>query len=87
LATPDYIVAAHRGAKMAYRRLVGREDFEPLFANEGAGNLRMPDLEPCRLACVASDFIDDRVPPDWTEVEQGVMLAFTRTDEPTIITP
>jgi hypothetical protein len=70
---------------MAYRRLVGREDFEPLFDGEGAGKLRMPDLEPCRLACVASDFRDNRIPPDWTEMAKGSMIAFSRTDEPTVI--
>ena len=60
LATPDYLVSARRGAPMAYRVLSGRDDFEPLFEGEGAGKLLMPDLEPCRLSAVASDFIDDK---------------------------
>ena len=87
LATPEYLVAARRGAPMAYRRLQGRDDFEPLFGDTGAGKLRMPDLEPCRLASVASDFIGDEIPPDWTEVPLGAMVAFNRTDEPTILEP
>lgn len=85
LATPDYLIAAHRGAPMAYRVLRGREDFEPLYADEGTGRMRMPDLEPCRLSVVASDFEGDRLPPDWTPVPPGAMVAFTRTDEPTIV--
>ena len=85
LATPDYLIAAHRGAPMAYRVLRGREDFEPLYADEGTGRMRMPDLEPCRLSVVASDFDGDRLPPDWTPVPSGAMVAFTRTDEPTIV--
>lgn len=85
MTTPEYLIAAHRGAPMAYRLLRGREDFEPLFGKEGPGKLRMPDLEPCRLAAVASDFHDDKRPPEWTAVPDGAMIAFTRTDEPTIV--
>ncbi len=85
LATPDYLLASHRGAAMAYRQLAGREDFEPLFADEGPAKMRMPDLAPCRLAVVASNFKDDRIPRDWTEVPSGAMIAFTRTDDPTIL--
>lgn len=87
LATPDYLVAAHRGAPMGYRVLAGREDFEPLLGEQGRGRLRMPDLEPCRLCVVASDFDDGQVPADWTEVPHGAMMAFTRTHEPTILKP
>jgi predicted glutamine amidotransferase len=87
VATPDYLVAGRRGAPMGYRVLKGREDFEPLFSESGDGNLRMPDLEPCRLAVVGSDFHDDVIPSDWTEVPEGAMIAFTRTDDPVIVTP
>ena len=31
LATPDYLLASHRGTKMAYCSLAGREAFEPMF--------------------------------------------------------
>ena len=85
MATPEYLLASHRGAPMAYRILLGREDLEPLFAQKGSEKLRMPDLEPCRLAVVASDFQDDRIPQGWTEVPAGAMIAFSRTDEPTIV--
>lgn len=85
VTTPEYLIAAHRGAPMAYRFLHGRDDFEPLFAGEGPGKLRMPDLEPCRLSAVASDFEGDKIPPEWTAVPDGAMIAFTRTDEPTIV--
>jgi predicted glutamine amidotransferase len=85
LATPEYLIAAHRGAPMAYRVLRGREDFEPLFDEEGPSKLRMPDLEPCRLAVVASDFASEGIPSGWTEVPDKAMIAFTRTDDPTIV--
>ncbi|MBW2458459.1 MAG: class II glutamine amidotransferase [Deltaproteobacteria bacterium] len=85
LATPEYLIAAHRGAPMAYRLLKGREDFEPLFAGDGPSKLRMPDLEPCRLAVVASDFQGGDTPEGWTALAQGSMAAFKRTGEPTIV--
>lgn len=85
VATPDYLIAVHRGARMAYRVLKGREDFEPLFADKGEERLRMPDLEPCRLAAVGSDFDGDRIPTDWIEVPEGAMIAFTRTDDPVVV--
>ncbi|MEM9695322.1 MAG: class II glutamine amidotransferase [Myxococcota bacterium] len=88
LATPEYLVVAHRGAPMAYRLLAGREDFEPLFDQVQDGKMRKPDLEPCRLCVVASDFGVDRrsaPPPNWTVVPEGAMVAFSRTDEPVVI--
>jgi glutamine amidotransferase len=85
MATPDYLLASHRGEPMAYRLLHGREDLEPLFAQKGSEKLRMPDLEPCRLAVVASDFESDGIPQGWTEVPMGAMIAFSRTHEPTIV--
>ena len=84
LATPEYLVAAHYGAPMGYRVLKGRDDFEPLLGEEGPGKLRMPDLEPCRLCVVASDFEGGTVPEEWTPVDEGAMIAFTRTDDPVV---
>jgi glutamine amidotransferase len=85
LATPEYLVGARRGRNMAYRVLAGRDDFEPLYADEGPGRLRIPDLAPCRLAVVASDFADGEIPQGWTELPDRAMVAFTRTDEPKLI--
>lgn len=79
LATPEYLIAAQRGEDMAYRMLAGRDDFEPLFADEGPSKMRMPDLEPCRIAVVASDFDKNVIPQGWTRVEHGSIVAFTRT--------
>jgi glutamine amidotransferase len=87
VSTPDYVVAVHRGQPMGYRVLKGRDDFEPMFDVEGPGKLRMPDLEPCRLGVVASDFDDERVPEGWTPVPEGAMVAFTRTDDPVLVQP
>ena len=87
LATSEYLVAIHRGEPMAYRVYRGREDFEPMFEERGPGKLRMPDLEPCRLAIVASDFENGEVPDGWTAMPAHAMVTLTRTDEPLLVSP
>lgn len=81
VANHDYLVAARRGRPMAYRFLAGRADFEPLYDERGPEKLLMPDLEPCRLAVVASNF-DGDIPMGWTECAADELTVFTRTDEP-----
>jgi len=85
LACPDYLLAVRSGAKMGYRMLEGRADFEALYDEQGPEKLLMPDLEPCRLAVVASDFDDGLVPEGWTEVAGDAIVVFTRTDAPTMV--
>ena len=87
LATPDYLISAHRGERMAYRILSGRDDFEPLFSEEGPSKMRMPDLEPCRLAVVASDFDKNELPHGWNSVEHGSIMAFTRSGDTEVLHP
>lgn len=82
VASPEGLVAARFGTPMAYRVLSGRQGLEPLFAGEDPGKVRMPDLEACRLAVVASDFENDAIPEGWTALADGAMLALSRTDAP-----
>ncbi|MBI4702363.1 MAG: class II glutamine amidotransferase [Deltaproteobacteria bacterium] len=81
VATPEYLCALRGASPMALRMLAGRADFEPLFAEHGPGQHRLPDLEPCRLCLVASDF-DAGVPPGWSEVGPDEIVVFTRTENP-----
>jgi glutamine amidotransferase len=85
VACPDYIVAVHRGSPMGYRLMRGRQDLEQLFDVHGPGKLLMPDLEPCRLAVVASDFDADAVPEGWTKVDADSMVVFSRTEDPVVV--
>ncbi len=85
LGSPEHLFAVHRGAPMAYRILSGREAFEPLFEDNAPQQFRMADLEPCRMAVVASDFEGDAIPRDWTPLPQQAMVAFSRTDDPVIV--
>ncbi len=85
LASPDHLIAVRRGAAMAYRVLSGRDDFEPLYEDEGPDRLHMPALEPCRLAVVASNFEGEAPSDGWTEVPEGSIMAFSRMHEPATV--
>lgn len=87
VATPEHLIAVCRGKKMGRRLLAGRDDFEPMFSLSGASRLTMPDLEPCRLGVVASNFEGDELPSQWTEIPCGSMVAFSRTGEPVVFQP
>ncbi len=87
IGTPEHLIAAHRGAPMAYRVFSGRDDFAPMFDDDEPSALRMHDLDPCRLAVVASDFDDDQIPEGFTTIAEGTVLAFDRTGRLTSTTP
>lgn len=85
VAQPEFLLAARFGPPMAFRLLKGREGLTPLYGVEGVSSARASDLDPCRLSVVASDFEGDEVPTAWTPLADGAMMAFTRTDEPTVL--
>jgi glutamine amidotransferase len=82
VSCPEYLLAMHGGAKMGYRTVHGRRDLERLFGDGALGRMRIPDLASSRLSLVASDFEDDRLPPDWTPVAPRSVVSFTRAEDP-----
>ncbi|HZF49616.1 MAG TPA: class II glutamine amidotransferase [Polyangiaceae bacterium] len=84
VSSPEYLVAVHGGAKMAYRVYRGRHDFERLFGEGEMGRMRLPDFAQSQLAMVASDFEDDALPAEWTPVEGRAIVTFTRVNEPSV---
>lgn len=82
VASPDYLIAAHAGAPMAFRVLHGAEDLERVLGDGGLGRMRLPDFASCRLSLVASDFTEDHLPTGWTPAPDRAILTFTRTDAP-----
>lgn len=82
VSNPEYLLAVHGGAKMGYRIFGGRHDLERLFGDGGLGRMRIPDFAASHLAIVASDFEDDRIPPEWTPAPERAIVTFTRADDP-----
>lgn len=82
LSSPEYLVALHRGAPMAYRAFHSMEDLERMFGDGGLGRMRIPDFYGSRLTLVASDFDDDQLPAGWTAVAERAMVTFTRSSDP-----
>jgi glutamine amidotransferase len=84
VSSPEYLLAVHGGAKMAYRVYRGRNDFERLFGEGEMGRMRLPDYAQSQLSIVASDFEDDASPPEWTPVQGRAIVTFTRINEPSV---
>jgi glutamine amidotransferase len=82
VSNPDYLVALHGGATMAYRTYEGLHDLERLVGDGGLGRMRLPDFAQARVTLVASDFEEDRPPPGWTVVPDRAIVLFTRADAP-----
>ncbi len=84
LSNPEYLLAVHGGAPMAYRVYEGRHDLERLFGDSGLGRMRLPELATSRLTLVGSDFEGNQLPPGWTTVGERAIVTFTRPDGPAI---
>ena len=85
LASPDYLLALHGGARMAYRTYHGPHDLERLFGDDGGlGRMRIPDFAQSRITMVGSDFADNRPPEGWTEVRPRAMVTLPRLDAPSV---
>lgn len=82
VSNPEYLLAVHGATQMGYRVFEGKNDLARLFGDAGLGRMRIPDLAVSRLSIVASDFDDDRLPPEWTSVRERAIVTFTRADEP-----
>jgi glutamine amidotransferase len=82
IANPEYLLAVHGGATMAYRSYQGQGDLERLFGDGSLGRMRIPDFAASRLTIVASDFDDDRAPVGWTMAADRAIVQFTRADDP-----
>jgi predicted glutamine amidotransferase len=85
MANPEYLLAVHVGAPMAYRVFAGQRDLERLFGDGGLGRMRLPDYATSRITLVASDF-DDGQPAGWTTVPERAIVTFTRADDPVVET-
>lgn len=83
ISNPEYLMAVHAGASMAYRVFKGERDLEQIFGDGGLHRMRMPDYANSRLTLVASDF-DDGIPSGWTPVRERAIVTFTRSDAPAI---
>lgn len=84
VASPDYLLALHGGARMAYRSYFGPNDLERLFGDGGLGRMRIPDFAQSRITVIGSDFTDNTPPAGWTTVSRRAMVTLPRLDEPSI---
>ncbi|MFO0613375.1 MAG: class II glutamine amidotransferase [Polyangiaceae bacterium] len=84
VACGDYVIGVRGAGPMAFELVEGREGLEKLFGSEGPSRLKVPHLVSNRLAVVASDFVDDRVPSGWTPIDTRATVTLSRTDDPVL---
>lgn len=78
----EYVVALTRGAKTAYRVVLGHQDIEALLPEDALRRSRLPDLARVRFTIIASDF--EGLGRSWTPVPDRSTVVLTRHDEPVI---
>lgn len=79
----EYIVAAHRGARMAFRTFSGKADAEQMIGDDTQLRRRTPELAQMHFVLVASDFEEDP-PSRWKPVADRAIVTVTRDNDPKI---
>lgn len=82
LACGEYVVGVRTSNAMGYRVLSGRQALERMFGDEGLSRTKVPHLISARIAVVASDFDDDRLPADYIALEARSTVTLTHSDAP-----
>jgi glutamine amidotransferase len=80
----EYLVAAHRATKMAYRVFAGRNDAEAVIGDDVSLKRKTPELSQMHFVLMASDFDDDMVPQRWKPLGDRVLATLARGNEPVI---
>jgi predicted glutamine amidotransferase len=79
----EYLVAAHRATKMAYRVFAGRADAEAVIGDDVSLKRKTPELSQMHFVLMASDF-DEDLPTRWKPIGDRVLATLARGDEPVI---
>jgi glutamine amidotransferase len=79
----EFVVAAHRNQRMAYRVFSGRSDADLLIGDDLALRRKTPELAQMHFVLLASDF-DEDLPARWKQVGARSIVTLTRGYEPQI---
>jgi glutamine amidotransferase len=79
----EYLVAAHRAQKMAYRTFAGRNDADALIGDDTALRRKTPELAHMHFVLLASDF-DEDPPPRWKAIPDRALTTLERGRDPQI---
>jgi glutamine amidotransferase len=78
----EYMVAAHRAQKMAYRVFAGRSDAELIIGDDSSLRRKTPELSQMHFVLLASDFDEDPAPQRWKAIADNTLTTLSRGHEP-----
>ncbi len=84
LTNGEYMVAAHRAQKMAYRVFAGRTDAEAIIGDDTTLRRKTPELAQMHFVLVASDFDEDPPAQRWKSVGDHKLVTLFRGQEPRV---
>ena len=80
----EYLVAAHRAAKMAkYRVFAGKSDAEMIIGEDVTLRRKTPELAQMHVVLLASDF-DEELPTRWKAIPVSTITTLARGSEPSV---
>jgi glutamine amidotransferase len=79
----EYLVAAHRSNRMAYRSLAGRSDAEAIIGEDTTLRRKTPELAQMHFVLLASDF-DEDPPPRWKPIADQAIATLDRGHDPQV---
>ena len=80
----EYLVAAHRAQKMAYRVFAGRSDAEMIIGDDPTLRRKTPELSQMHFVLLASDFDEDPPAQRWKQITSNTLTTLSRGHEPQI---
>jgi glutamine amidotransferase len=79
----EYLVAAHRANRMAYRTFAGRNDAEAVIGEDTTLRRKTPELSQMHFVLLASDF-DEDPSPRWKGIADQAIATLDRGHEPQV---
>jgi glutamine amidotransferase len=80
----EYLVAAHRAQKMAYRVFAGRSDAEMIIGDDTTLRRKTPELSQMHFVLLASDLEEDPPAQRWKQISPNTLTTLSRGHEPQI---
>ena len=80
----EYLVAAHRAQKMAYRVFAGRSDAEMIIGDDTTLRRKTPELSQMHFVLLASDFDEDPPAQRWKTIAGNTLTTLSRGRDPDI---
>jgi glutamine amidotransferase len=83
LTNGELLAVLHRSGTLASRRVAGRHEVEQILGDDLGSIARSQSTEKARCTVIAGPLAE--LPPSWQKLPQRSVLAWSRTEEPTVV--